>query len=140
VPPQVIEHTRQLVERGKQSEAEWEKTFQHWAGKKSADVELYERLQTRTPARRLGRRPPDLRGRREGLATRKARGEVINAIAAKVPELWGGSADLAESNNTTIEGAVVPARRTARPSCGRATRTPAGCCTSASASTPWARS
>ena len=68
-------------------------------------------------------------------------GAVINAIAPKVPELWGGSADLAESNNTTIEDApsFLP-EGPLRPSCGRATRSPAGCCTSASASTPWARS
>ena len=40
------------------------------------------------------------------MATRKASGEVINAIAGTMPELWGGSADLAESNNTTIEDAA----------------------------------
>jgi transketolase len=105
VPPEVIEHTRQLVERGKQAEAEWEKTFQHWAGKKSADVELYERLQTRTLPAGCADDLPTFEADPKGVATRKASGAVINAIAGRVPELWGGSADLAESNNTTIKGA-----------------------------------
>jgi transketolase len=105
VPPEVIEHTRQLVERGKQAEAEWEKTFQHWAGKKSADVELYERLQTRTLPAGWADDLPTFEADPKGVATRKASGAVINAIAGRVPELWGGSADLAESNNTTIKGA-----------------------------------
>jgi transketolase len=105
VPPEVIEHTRQLVERGKQAEAEWEKTFQHWAGKKSADVELYERLQTRTLPAGWADELPSFEADPKGVATRKASGAVINAIAGRVPELWGGSADLAESNNTTIKGA-----------------------------------
>ena len=105
VPPEVIEHTRQIVERGQQAEAEWEKTFQHWAGKKSADVELYERLQTRTLPAGWADDLPTFEADPKGVATRKASGAVINAIAARVPELWGGSADLAESNNTTIKGA-----------------------------------
>jgi transketolase len=105
VPPEVIEHTRQLVERGKQAEAEWEKTFQHWAGKKSADVELYERLQTRTLPAGWADELPTFEADPKGVATRKASGAVINAIAGRVPELWGGSADLAESNNTNIKGA-----------------------------------
>jgi transketolase len=105
VPPEVIEHTRQLVERGKQAEAEWDKTFQHWAGKKSADVELYERLQTRTLPAGWADDLPTFEADPKGVATRKASGAVINAIAGRVPELWGGSADLAESNNTTIKGA-----------------------------------
>jgi transketolase len=113
VPPEVIEHTRQLVERGKQAEAEWEKTFQHWAGKKSADVELYERLQTRTLPAGWADELPSFEADPKGVATRKASGAVINAIAGRVPELWGGSADLAESNNTTIKGApsVIPKSR-----------------------------
>jgi transketolase len=113
VPPEVIEHTRQIVERGKQAEAEWEKTFQHWAGKKSADVGLFERLQTRTLPTGWADDIPTFEADPKGVATRKASGAVINAIAARVPELWGGSADLAESNNTTIKGApsFIPKRR-----------------------------
>ena len=83
---------------------------------------------------------PSFEADAKGVATRKASGEVLNALAPVLPELWGGSADLAECNNTTIEGrAVVPAR--GPPDQGRcpADRTAARC-TSASASTPWARS
>ena len=93
------------------------------------------------PAGRLGRRPADLPADDKGLATRKASGEVINAIAPRVPELWGGSADLAESNNTTIEGALsfLPKDRSARLWKGDPDQL-LGAALRASASTPWARS
>ena len=98
-------------------------------------------MRTRTPARRLGRR----RCRRfaadaKGVATRAASGEVLTAIAPELPELWGGSADLAESNNTTPKGEPSLHPRRARPPRSSAATSTAGCCTSASASTPWARS
>jgi transketolase len=67
-------------------------------------VELFERLQTRTLPDGWADQLPTFEAGKD-VATRKASGAVINAIAAKVPELWGGSADLAESNNTTIEDA-----------------------------------
>jgi transketolase len=105
VPEEVIEATRRAVERGKTLQAEWERQFEAWTRKPSADLALFERMQTRTLPEGwdsdLPSWPPDPKG----VATRKASGAVINAIAAKVPELWGGSADLAESNNSTIEGA-----------------------------------
>jgi transketolase len=104
VPPGVLEHTRQLVEQGKEAQAEWDKAFQHWTTKPSADVALFERLQTRTLPDGWADQLPTFEAGKD-VATRKASGAVINAIAAKVPELWGGSADLAESNNTTIEDA-----------------------------------
>ena len=73
----------------------------------------------------------------KGVATRAASGKVLQALGAVIPELWGGSADLAGSNNTTIDKtSLVPARRTTR--CRRPTRTAARS-TSASASTPWPR-
>ena len=73
-------------------------------------------MQTRTLPDGLGQRPADLARRPKGVATRKASGAVINAIAGKVPELWGGSADLAESNNTTIEDApsFIPKSRSTK--------------------------
>jgi transketolase len=104
VPPGVLEHTRQLVEKGKSAQAEWDQAFRHWTTKPSADVELFERLQTRTLPEGWADQLPTFEAGKD-VATRKASGAVINAIAAKVPELWGGSADLAESNNTTIENA-----------------------------------
>ena len=105
VPSDVIAHTRLAVERGKLAQAEWDKAFQHWKTKPSADVDLYERLQTRTLPEGWADDLPTFDADPKGVATRKASGAVINAVAARVPELWGGSADLAESNNTTIKDA-----------------------------------
>src|SRR6478672_6141391 len=105
VASDVITHTRLAVERGKLAQAEWEKAFQHWTTKPSADLDLYERLQTRTLPEGWADDLPTFEADPKGVATRKASGAVINAVAARVPELWGGSADLAESNNTTIKGA-----------------------------------
>jgi transketolase len=105
VPDDVLAHTRSLVERGKQWQAAWEEEFETWRAAADPDtLATWERMQTRAL--------PDLDGvlptfdaDPKGMATRKASGAVINAIAGVMPELWGGSADLAESNNTTIEDA-----------------------------------
>jgi transketolase len=105
VPEDVIAQTRSLVARGKAEQAEWDKAFHHWTTKPSADTALFERLQTRTLPDGLADALPTFPADPKGMATRKASGTVINAIAAVMPELWGGSADLAESNNTTIEDA-----------------------------------
>ncbi len=105
VPDEVIEHTRLAVDRGKQAQAAWDADFQHWTTKPSADASLFERLQTRTLPQGWADALPTFEASPKGVATRKASGAVINAIAAVVPELWGGSADLAGSNNTTIEDA-----------------------------------
>ena len=105
VPQDVIDHTRRLVERGKAAQAEWQASYDAWARKPSADPALYERLQTRTLPDGWDAKLPTFDADPKGVATRKASGSVIQAIAASVPEFWGGSADLAESNNTTIEGA-----------------------------------
>jgi transketolase len=83
--------------------AQWEQEFQAWRGSSPEGSALLERIL----AKKL---PSDVRGALpwhevgSSVATRKASGDAINAIAAVMPELWGGSADLAESNNTTIEG------------------------------------
>ncbi len=105
VPADVIAHTRELVARGKATQAAWDGAFAHWTTKPSADTGLFERLQTRTLPDGWGELLPTFAADPKGMATRKASGAVINAIAGALPELWGGSADLAESNNTTIEGA-----------------------------------
>jgi transketolase len=106
VPDDVITHTRSLVERGKQQQAEWEEGFASWRASASEDtLAVWERMQTRALPRDLDDVLPTFDADPKGMATRKASGAVINAIAAVMPELWGGSADLAESNNTTIEDA-----------------------------------
>ena len=100
---EVIEHTRSLGARAKEVRAAWQTRFDAWAEAHPEHKALFDRLQSDTL--------PDLEAalpRFEGvesLATRQASGQVINALAEVMPELWGGSADLAESNLTTINGA-----------------------------------
>jgi transketolase len=113
VPEDVIEHTRSLVERGKDQQAAWEQDFEKWKAREGTDLDLWQRLQTRTLPDEIADVLPTFEADPKGMATRKASGAVINAIAGVMPELWGGSADLAESNNTTIEDApsFIPADR-----------------------------
>ena len=116
VPDEVIEHTRKAVDRGKAAHADWQEQFTAWTRKPSADLPLFQRMQTRTLPDGWDSDLPSWPADQKGLATRKASGAVINAIAAKVPELWGGSADLAESNNSTIEDApsFIPKARSSK--------------------------
>ena len=111
VAEEVLSHTRQLAERGKEERAAWQATFSNWQQANPDAAKLFERLASgELPADLESSLPEFLSG--EEIATRAASGKVINAIASKMPELWGGSADLAESNNTTIEGggSFVPAK------------------------------
>lgn len=112
VLPEVIEHTRNnAAARAKDARAAWQAKFDAWAAANPDKKKLYDRVQSgKTPAE-LESSLPVFEGGTE-ISTRSASGKVINAIAKVMPELWGGSADLAESNNTTIEGAksFVPAQ------------------------------
>jgi len=111
VAPEVIEHTRKLVERGASLRAEWETRFDQWRASNPEQAKLFDRVSSgELPAGIEESLPVFASG--EEIATRAASGRVINAIAELMPELWGGSADLAESNNTTIEGggSFVPAK------------------------------
>ncbi|WP_245916636.1 transketolase [Nocardioides gansuensis] len=111
VPDEVLTHTRLAVDRGKEVQAAWQETFDEWAAENETGFALYTRLQSRTLPDGWDADLPRYDADEKGVATRKASGQVLNAIAARVPELWGGSADLAESNNTTIEDAAsfIPA-------------------------------
>ena len=111
VASDVLAHTRKLAERGKDQRAAWDKTFKLWQEQNSDSAKLLERLEAGDLPSDLEASLPDFTPGDE-IATRAASGKVLNAIAAKMPELWGGSADLAESNNTTIEdgGSFVPAK------------------------------
>ena len=85
--------------------------FDAWAAGNADGAALLERLATRRLPAGWTDALPTFEADPKGMATRKASGNVLTAIAPVLPELWGGSADLAESNNTTPEGrAVVPAR------------------------------
>lgn len=104
VPDDVIAHTRALAERGSEWGAAWDKEYDAWATANPERATLLHRLKARTLPEGLGDALPVFEASEKGVATRSASGQVINAIAPLMPELWGGSADLAGSNNTTIKG------------------------------------
>jgi transketolase len=103
MPAEVFAHVRAVKDRGAVAHAEWNKKFDVWSAANPERHQLLTRLQKRElPAGWDSALPVFEAGK--DLATRAASGHVINAIAKVLPEFWGGSADLAESNNTTIEG------------------------------------
>jgi transketolase len=103
MPAEVLAHARLVKERGAQARAQWNTKFEQWKAANPDKATLLERLQKRSlPAEWDSKLPIFAPGK--DVATRAASGEVINAIAAVLPEFWGGSADLAGSNNTSIKG------------------------------------
>ncbi len=104
VAPEVLEYTRRALERGKAVQEEWARPFEAWAASAGERRDLFERMQRRELPKGWTDALPSFEADEKGIATRKASGEVLTAIAPKLPELWGGSADLAESNNTTPKG------------------------------------
>ena len=109
-PDDVLAHTRALKDRAAVDRAEWQKSFDVWASANPDQKKLLDRLlAAELPADIDAALPVFEAG--TSLATRAASGKVLNALAAVMPELWGGSSDLAESNLTTIDGAksFVPA-------------------------------
>ncbi|MGO2659828.1 MAG: transketolase [Mycetocola reblochoni] len=115
VADEVIDHTRQAVERGAQERAAWQKDFDAWAAANPERKALLDRLEAGELPAEVEQVLPVFEGGTQ-LSTRAASGKVINALAGVLPELWGGSADLAESNNTTIAGAAsfVPSEHSTR--------------------------
>lgn len=102
VADEVLAHTREALDRGREAKAEWEKSFAAWRTanpERAAEFdrinagELPEGWESHLPVFETGK----------GVATRAASGKVLQALGAVMPELWGGSADLAGSNNTTID-------------------------------------
>jgi len=107
MPAELLAHARKVVERGGKAHAEWNTALEKWKIANPEKGQLLDRLIAgKLPAISLPEFPSD-----KEIATRAASGKVINALAEQLPELWGGSADLAESNNTTIEngGSFLPA-------------------------------
>ena len=103
MPAQVLEHARQVKVRGAQLRAAWDAKFTQWENAHPEKASLLSRLRTKElPAGWDSQIPVFAPGK--DVATRAASGQVINAIAKTLPEFWGGSADLAGSNNTSIEG------------------------------------
>ncbi|OLZ44605.1 transketolase [Amycolatopsis keratiniphila] len=105
VDDEVIAHTRQAVDRGKTARAEWQEKFEAWGAANPERKKIADRMATRSLPEGFADNLPTWEPDAKGIATRKASGEVLNALAEPLPELWGGSADLAESNNTTMKGA-----------------------------------
>lgn len=105
VPQGVLEHTRALRERGAAEGAAWDERMAQWKVENPDGFATLMRLRQHELPGGWDAELPTFEASEKGVATRKASGEVIQAIAATVPEFWGGSADLAGSNNTTIEDA-----------------------------------
>jgi transketolase len=116
VDPVVLEHTRKVVDRGRRAHAAWQEQFEAWASANPQRHALLQRMARRALPdgwhAALPSFPAEKDGKRNSISTRKASGEVLSALADVLPELWGGSADLAESNNTTMEGepSFIPAQ------------------------------
>lgn len=104
VSDEVLAHTRQLRERGAAAQAEWQQGFDAWAAANPERKQLLDRVLAGELPEGVDEALPVFEAGKD-VSTRAASGKVLNALGPVIPELWGGSADLAESNNTTIEGA-----------------------------------
>ena len=103
MPAEVLAHARLVKDRGASARATWDTKFATWKSANPDKAALLERLRVKGLPAGWDADIPVFAPDKE-VATRAASGEVINAIAAKLPEFWGGSADLAGSNNTSIKG------------------------------------
>ncbi len=102
-PEEVVQHARGVLERGRAAHAAWQEQYDAWAAGSPERKALHDRLQARRLPDGWAAALPEFEADQKGVATRKASGKVLASLGAVVPELWGGSADLAESNNTTID-------------------------------------
>jgi len=103
VPAAVLKHAREAVTRGAQLKAEWNAEFSQWEKSNADQAKLLKRLRDRELPADWEKVLPTFESGKD-IATRAASGKIINAIATVLPEFWGGSSDLAGSNNTTITG------------------------------------
>ena len=102
-PEKLVSHARLVKERGAAAHDSWNKRFETWKKSEPERAKLLSRIMANELPADWDALVPHFEAGKD-VATRKASGDVINALAKKLPEMWGGSADLAESNNTTIEG------------------------------------
>ena len=112
VDEDVLAHARAVRDRGAAARTEWQAGFEAWQGANPEAAALLERVEARKLPGEFEAALPVFEAGKD-VSTRAASGKVLNAIGPVMPELWGGSADLAESNNTTIEGSpsFIPASR-----------------------------
>ncbi|MGY1692808.1 transketolase [Geodermatophilus sp. SYSU D01105] len=113
VDDEVLAHARSVVDRGREEHATWQERFDAWAQQDPERAALLERMTTRSLPEGFAAELPSWDADPKGVATRKASGEVLAKLYPALPELWGGSADLAESNNTAVKGepSFLPADR-----------------------------
>jgi transketolase len=113
VEDDVLKHARAVVERGAEAHRAWEPGYQEWRSAHPERAQLLDRLREQRLPEGWTDSLPVFDADPKGIATRKASGDVLTALAPVLPELWGGSADLAGSNNTTMEGepSFVPASK-----------------------------
>ncbi|GAA1663873.1 transketolase [Glycomyces endophyticus] len=104
VSDEVLAHTRGAVERGREHHSAWRADFNDWAAANPERKALHERLWAGEFPEGFEDAFPEFEPSAKGVATRSASGKVLSALAPVLPELWGGSADLAGSNNTTMDG------------------------------------
>jgi transketolase len=104
VTDEVIGHTRKLVDRGREAHEKWQTGFDAWAEREPDRKKLLDRLLAQELPEGWDADVTTWQPGDKPVATRAAFGQVLNDVAPKLPELWGGSADLAGSNNTTIKG------------------------------------
>ncbi|MFG3558772.1 transketolase [Micromonospora sp. NPDC047557] len=111
VDEEVLGHARTVMGRGSDAEQEWTAAFDAWKKANPERTALYERMAGRVLPDGWADALPTFPADAKGVATRAASGKVLEALAPVLPELWGGSADLAESNNTTMKGepSFIPA-------------------------------
>ncbi|MFF7365760.1 transketolase [Streptomyces sp. NPDC008125] len=110
----VLARTRKAADRGREAHARWDETFAAWRESHPDRAELLDRLRGQElPDGWSDVLPSFPADSEKGMSTRAASGAVLSALAPELPELWGGSADLAGSNNTTMDGepSFVPANR-----------------------------
>jgi len=103
VRDEVLAHTRKLLERGREAHEKWQPGFDAWAQREPDRKALLDRLTAEKLPDGWDADIPTWSPDDKPLATRAASGKVLNAVGPKLPELWGGSADLAGSNNTTMD-------------------------------------
>ena len=104
VDDEALAHARKLIDRGAEKHREWDAKLDEWRAANPDAAALYDRLIARELPEDLDAALPVFEADDKGLATRAASGQVLGALAPVMPELWGGSADLAGSNNTTMKG------------------------------------
>ena len=112
VDEEVLAHARKVVDRGAAAREQWDASFNAWQSANPEGAALLERIESKQLPAGIDELLPVFEAGKD-VSTRAASGKVLNAIGPALPELWGGSCDLAESNNTTIEGSpsFIPASR-----------------------------